>query len=119
MPSKKKSAAKSSQDTAKELILKWTNIASELKELEDKKITLSKELENISQQLASMEFTVEESTTEEQEEVVEEQETKSKGKGKPKSKAKTTKVTKGKTNKATKVKLQKLLKLKQLKVKKQ
>ena len=105
MPSKKKSAAKSSQVTAKELLLRWTQIASELKELEEKRKQLSQEHDDITQQLVSMEFTVEESATEENEETddtVEEQEVKPKGKGKSSKAAKATKATKGKTTKAAK-----------------
>ena len=108
MPSKKKSAAKSSQVTAKELLLRWTQIASELKELEEKRKQLSQEHDDITQQLVSMEFTVEESATEENEEIddtVEEQEVKPKGKGKSSKAAKATKATKatkGKSTKATK-----------------
>ena len=123
MPSKKKSAAKSSQVTAKELLLRWTQIASELKELEEKRKQLSQEHDDITQQLVSMEFTVEESATEENEEIddtVEEQEVKPKGKGKSSKAAKATKATKatkGKNTKAAKGKTTKAAKGKTTKAK--
>lgn len=120
MPSKKKSAAKSSQVTAKELLLRWTQIASELKELEEKRKQLSQEHDDITQQLVSMEFTVEESATDENEETddtVEEQEVKPKGKGKSSKAAKATKATKGKNTKAAKGKTTKAVKGKTTKAK--